>query len=441
MDRRPSKRKGRQATRKGAYGQVSQAKSLKVKRKRKGALGAIAVVLLFAAVAVLAFPHVRAFVTQTPAGGPRTVLTQQRVDIAIERLELPTPDLSALAYVDSTSLIGPRFEGVEVGEVQRHISGASEVFTQKVTAVAQYTNKSVKITVPVSFEFTYDDGNDTWEQGPVTEEGYTVQPVAPPSATAIANNIGELLGSYDGRLASEFDGASSTVVSQLTVEGGTMEVNLLKSRQEETATMTVTCKVDWSDEKGWVPVVVGTTTPKITDKSVMSKLSCKPGALVRLQGTLVAEGNGYLLRLDGPMRLTMDGRSWDLDVVSLVPGSDMACYFDPPVVETQRPQDAEGEAEGAAEEAANDAEVIDPDAEGAEGGESDTQADGEDSEEEAPEEKRETVEISSLVGYRVSVVGTISLTGNASGVGSSPSGDSWGKIYPVQVTLSEVQKL
>ncbi len=438
MDRRPSKRKGRQATQKGAYGQVAQAKSLKVKRKRKGALGAIVVVLLFSVVAVLAFPQARAFITQTPVGGPRTVLTQQRVDIAIERLELPAPDLSGLAYVDAASLIGPRFEDVEVGEVQKHISGATEVFTQKVTATAHYTNKSVKITVPVSFEFTYDDGNDTWEQGPVTEEGQTVQPVAPPSATAIANNIGELLGSYDSQLASEFEGASSTVVSQLTAEGGTMEVNLLKSRQEETVTMTVTCKVDWSDEKGWIPVVVGTTTPKVTDKSVMSKLSCKPGALVRLQGTLVAEGNGYLLRLDGPMRLTMDGRSWDLDVVSLVPGSDMACYFDPPVVETDQPQAAEDEAERAAEEAANDAEVIDPEDEGAVAAEDDAV---ENSEEEEPEKKRDTVEISTLVGYRVSVVGTISLTGNKSGVGNSPSDDSWGKIYPVQVTLSEVQKL
>lgn len=436
MDHRPSKRKGRQAIRKGAYGQVAQAKSLKVKRKRKGALGAIAVVLLFAVVAVLAFPQVRAFITQTPVSGPRTVLTQQRVDIAIERLELSTPDLSALAYVDATSLIGPRFEDVEVGEVQTHISGSSEVFSQKVTATAHYTNKSVKVTVPVSFEFTYDDKNDTWEQGPPTEEGRTVQPVAPPSATAIANNIGELLSSYNSQLASDFEGASSTVVSQLTAEGGTMEVNLLKSRQEETATMTVTCKVDWSDEKGWVPVVVGTTTPIITDKSVMSKLSCKPGALVRLQGTLAAEGNGYLLRLDGPMRLTMDGRSWDLDVVSLVPGSAMECYFDPPVVEADEPDAVEGEAQETADEAASDAEVIAPEGEGAEG------AEGQNPEaEEEPEEKRETVEISSLVGYRVSVIGTISLTGNESGVGSSPSGDSWGKIYPVQVTLSEVQKL
>ncbi|MBB3171264.1 hypothetical protein [Parvibacter caecicola] len=426
MDRRPAKRKNRRATRAGSYGRVAQAKSLKVKRKRKGALGALAVVLLFAAVAVLAFPQVRAFITHTPVGGPRTVLTQQRVDIAIDRLELPAPDLSSLAYVDAASLIGPRFEDVVVGEVQTHLSGSTELFAQKVTATAHYTNKSVKVTVPISFEFTYDDKNDTWEQGPAVQEGFEVQPVAPPSATAIANNIEELLASYNSQLAAEFEGASSTVVSELTAEGGTMEVNLLKSRAEETATMTVTCKVDWSAEKGWVPVVVATSTPKVTDKSVMSKLNCKEGALVRLQGTLAVEGSDYLLRLDGPMRLTMDGRSWDLDVVNLVPTSQMACYFDPPVVEA--PQDEEAPS-GEEPDQPQDAEVVDPEGEGEPGA-------GDEAEEEEPEEKRETVELSSLVGYRVSVTGTIALTGDASGVASS-----WGKVYPVQVNITEVQKL
>ncbi len=434
MDRRPSKRKGRQASQRSPYGRVSQAKSFKVKRKRKGILGALVVVALFAVVAVLAFPQVRAFITQTPVGGPRTVLTQQRVDVAFDRMELPAPDLSSFAYVDTASFIGPRFEGIEVGDVQKHISGSREIYSQKVTATALYTNKSVKVTVPISFEFTYDDANDTWEQGAVTEEGCTVEPVAPPSATAIADNIDTLLGAYDSQLASDFEGASSTVVSQLTAEGGTMEVNLLKSRQEETATMTVTCKVEWSDEAGWVPVVVATSTPKITDKSVMSKLTCDEGALVRLQGTLAKEGDGYLLRLDGPMRLTMDGRSWDLDVVSLVPASGTLCYFDPPIVEADEPEEAAKEAEEAEEEASEDAEVIDAEGEPAE------EAEGEEEAEKEEESKRETVEISSLVGYRVSVTGTISLTGNESGVTSSPSGDSWGKIYPVQVTLTEVQK-
>lgn len=431
MDRRPSKRKGRQATRKGAYGQVAQAKSLKVKRKRKGALGAIAVVLLFAVVAVVAFPQVRAFITHTPVGGPRTVLTQQRVDIAVDRLELTVPDLSHLAYVDATSLIGPRYENVEVGEVQTHLSGGNELFTQKVTATAYYTNKSVKITVPVSFEFTYDDKNDTWEQGPVVQEACIVEPTAPPSATAIANNIDALLSGYNNQLAADFEGASSTVVSQLTAEGGTIEINLLKSRPEETATMTVTCKVDWSDEKGWVPVVVSTTTPKITDKSVMSKLNCRDGALVRLQGTLALEDGAYLLRLDGPMRLTMEGRSWDLDVMSLVTSSQMECYFDPPVVEAEPQGEGNGEPpEEEGGEGEEGAEVIDPE------GEEAVDDDPDEEPEEEPESKRETVEISSLVGYRVSVTGTIALTGNESGVGSS-----WGKIYPVQVTISEVQKL
>lgn len=427
MDRRPAKRKNRRATRAGTYGRVAQAKSLKVKRKRKGALGALAVVLLFAVVAVVAFPQVRAFITHTPVGGPRTVLTQQRVDIAIDRLELPAPDLSSLAYVDATSLIGPRFEDVVVGEVQTHLSGSTELFTQKVSATAHYTNKSVKVTVPISFEFTYDDKNDTWEQGPAVQEGFEVVPVAPPSATAIANNIDELLASYNSQLAAEFEGASSTVVSELTAEGGTMEVNLLKSRAEETASMTVTCKVDWSAEKGWVPVVVATSTPKVTDKSVMSKLSCKEGALVRLQGTLAVEGSDYLLRLDGPMRLTMDGRSWDLDVVNLVPTAHMACYFDPPVVEA--PQGGEEAPSDEETDQPQDAEVVDPEGEEA-------PAEGEEAEEEEPEEKRETVELSSLVGYRVSVTGTIALTGNDSGVASS-----WGKVYPVQVSITEVQKL
>jgi hypothetical protein len=240
------------------YGTVSAAKA---QNKRTGQKGAVVIGLVICALVVAG---IAAFVSMSGIldsdstdDAQRVSLSESRINEGLEAANLATPELSQFAYVTQDQLIGPKFQDITVEEPVNLGTSQNKVIESTVKANAIFKNKGVEITVPVTLAFQYDYANETWVPQTIETGQMTGKPLASASVTAITNNLNEILAAGDATYGETMKDATIVKTnSNLTVDGGTLSIELSKSEEKEDKsveirTSTVELLVSWSDTDGW----------------------------------------------------------------------------------------------------------------------------------------------------------------------------------------------
>lgn len=320
-----------------AYGQV---KPLQKKRSRKGAIAAIVVIAAVVIAAVVAAPKIiesmRPDQMLPSTAGPVTTLTTKRVSEDLENADIPLPDLSAYSYILTDDLIGPRFSLPDIEDMVQTVSGSNPVYSQKITTKATYNNKGIRIIVPISMVYTYNESGQTWvHDEPVLGTPETT-PLSAASYEAVLADIDLIIRDYDDAdYKALFRTAEVTShTSNLTKDGGTIAVGLYAQTESHTASSTATVELTWDNAKGWVAAITEVSTPERAERNLKEEIlakeeeekakkeeeeyaneerpqyyiECSSNDVVEFNGKMTKAGNGYLLTLNDPLRLTLDGK-------------------------------------------------------------------------------------------------------------------------------------
>lgn len=191
----------------------------------------------------------------------REPLSEGRATTSLDGAGMTAPDVSKYAYVAQDELIGPRFTDIKVQEPTNLDAPADVVVECTVTATATFKNKGVEISVPVTLPFTYSVDTQSWVPGSLTQGDSVSTPLASAKASDILEHLDEVLYAYDSTYAEDMaDAKIVKTTSDLTVEGGTITVDLSKQAEYEEEdgkkfnqlrTCTVELAVIWSNDAGW----------------------------------------------------------------------------------------------------------------------------------------------------------------------------------------------
>ncbi len=341
----------------GSYGQV---KPIQKKRSRKGAIAAVAVIAAVVIAAIVAAPRI--IDAMSPAqmlpstSGPVTVLTTSRVSDDLENMDIPMPDLGTYSYILTDDLIGPRFSLPDIEDMMQTVSGDQPSYSQKITTKATYNNKGIRIIVPISVVYTYDEAGQTWTHGEPTLGTAETEPLSAASYEAVLEDIDLIIRNYeDESFKTLFKGAEITgQTPSLTKDGGTIAVNLFSQTETQTASAVATVALTWDGAKGWVASIAETTAPEVTERDLKQEIldkeqeeadqaeeeayaneakpqyhiECTNADVVEFNGKMTRSGNGYLLTLNDPLRLTLDGELCYVHTIALTFGEyeDYAVY-------------------------------------------------------------------------------------------------------------------
>ncbi len=305
------------------YGSISPARSQKIHHRRHGiAVALIAGVLLGTLVAIGVFLVVP-LVTHSSFGAPtqRVALTTNRVESVLNSTGIERPELSSYSYVNATNLIGPTFSDVAIAEDEAQ---AAQSETKTATATATFRNGDLTASIPVSIDFTYDSGQETWLPGPIQTGDMKVTPLQGPNATAICESLNELLSTSYGSVVSTFNGITPSISSSLNAEGGTITANYSKEDGRRLLTCTVTLLVNWEENRGWVPTISSVSDIHINERTPNYTLTCKVGDLVELSGLVSGQAGNLILRFDDDLRLIVDGNTWDINSIAFTLPDDIS---------------------------------------------------------------------------------------------------------------------
>lgn len=300
------------------YGTVAPARAQQKKEGNRAAkaIGAaiVAIALLAAAGFVISshFSNFSLFGQNTY----RVVLSEDRVNSDLNAANLTLPDLSGYQYVSTASVTGPKYDDLVIGDVEE---GADGTATRKVTGTAQYTNKSLKVSIPISTTYTYLPNSETWEMGEIVQEDAVVKPLTAPSTSYFTSGLSALLDAYSPGMAAKYEGAQNDAKSELTEEGGKLYVSLMKVDDRTTYTCDLEIDVVWEDGKGWVASIVSADEDKTTEAKPPASLKCSSGDTVTVSGVVSGTaGSRLTLNLDQETELTIDGNRFDTKTLSLL---------------------------------------------------------------------------------------------------------------------------
>ena len=216
------------------------------------------------------------------------------------------------------------------------VSGQNPVYSQKVTTKATYNNKGIRIIVPISMVYTYDEANETWvHDEPVLGTPETT-PLSAASYDAVLADIDLIVRGYeDDNFKALFKTAEATShTSELTKDGGTIAVGLYAQTETQTAKATITVELTWDNAKGWVPAITEASAPEVAERNLKQEIldkkeeeaakkeeeeyaneerpqyhiECTSSQVVEFEGKMTKAGNGYVLTLNNPLRLTLDDK-------------------------------------------------------------------------------------------------------------------------------------
>lgn len=251
---------------KASYGTVEAAQPRNVKKGARIAIIVAIVIVILAALAGAAFLFTQGTFTETPAAEEtqRVPLSDARVIAAFDEVAMDAPDISQYAYVSQDALIGPKFSDIVLNEPTNLGTAANQIIECTATATATFKNKGIEIVVPVTLPFEYSPEGETWVPGEITRGEATATPLASPSATDIIANLNGILATNDPTYGEAMaDAEIMKTTSDLTIDGGTIGVELSKSIESEAdgvvrtelRTSSVTLAVAWSPTEGWLVTV------------------------------------------------------------------------------------------------------------------------------------------------------------------------------------------
>lgn len=300
------------------YGTVAPARA---QQKREGnraakAIGAaIVAIALLAAAGFVISSHFSSF-SLFGQNTYRVVLSEDRVNSDLNAANLTLPDLSGYQYVSTASVTGPKYDDLVIGDVEESADGTA---TRKVTGTAQYTNKSLKVSIPISTTYTYLPNSETWEMGEIVQEDAVVKPLTAPSTSYFTSGLSALLDAYSPGMAAKYEGAQNDAKSELTEEGGKLYVSLMKVDDRTTYTCDLEIDIVWEDGKGWVASIVSADEDKTTEAKPPASLKCSSGDTVTVSGVVSGTaGSRLTLNLDQETELTIDGNRFDTKTLSLL---------------------------------------------------------------------------------------------------------------------------
>lgn len=300
------------------FGGIAPARAQQKKESNRGAKAvgaAIVAIALIAAVGFVASSHFSGF-SLFGSNSFRVALSEERVNSDLGNTSLTLPDLSGYQYVSTAALTGPRYSDVLIAEVEE---GADGEATRTVTGTAQYTNKSIKVTIPVTVDYAYSPENETWEIGEIVQGEALVEPSAAPSTSYFTGELPALLDAYSAGMAAKYEGCQNDARSELTEEGGMLYVSLMKVDDRTTYTCDLEIEVVWDEAKGWVPAIVSAKEDKNTTPKPPASLKCNSGDTVTVTGTVSGTaGSRLTLNLDKETELTIDGNRFDTSTLSLM---------------------------------------------------------------------------------------------------------------------------
>lgn len=300
------------------YGGVAPARAQQKKESNRGAkaIGAaiVAVALLAAAGFVIGshFSNFSLFGQNTY----RVALSEERVSSDLGAANLTLPDLSGYQYVSTAAVTGPKYDDIVISDVEESADGTA---TRAVTGTAQYTNKSLKVSIPISTTYTYLPASETWEMGEIVQGDAMVKPSAAPSTSYFTGELPALLDAYSPGMAAKYEGAQNDAKSELTEEGGKLYVSLMKVDDRTTYTCDLEIDVTWEDGKGWVAAIASANEDKTTEARPPASMKCSSGDTVTVSGVVSGTaGSRLTLNLDQETELTIDGNRFDTKTLSLL---------------------------------------------------------------------------------------------------------------------------
>lgn len=215
----------------------------------------IAIVILILALLVIEFKPFGWFSDDFTAEPPSELQVQKE----FENATLPKPDLEVFRYVDTDGVEMTNLGEYDTGTVQYAGTGNERVATCEVSASATYENDNILIIEPLYMTMTYDKGNGSWTGSNPRTGTIEAAPLSEPDPSLIADNIFNILKSYDASLADMYADAEVTEESTLGNNGGTIVFTLTKTPETpeggtsaEPLTCTVNSEITWNDSLGWV---------------------------------------------------------------------------------------------------------------------------------------------------------------------------------------------
>lgn len=300
------------------YGGVAPARAQKNQESNRGAKAIGAAIVAIALLAAIGFVASSHFSNFSLFGGStfRVALSEERVNSDLNNAELTLPDLTGYQYVSTAALTGPRYSDVTIGDVEE---GSDDWATRTVSGSAQYTNKSLRVTIPLTVDYTYLPEQETWEMGEIVQGEPLVEPSAAPSTSYFTGELPSLLDAYSPGFAAKYEGCQNDARSELTEEGGMLYVSLMKVDDRTTYTCDLEIEVVWDDVKGWVATITSAKEDKSTTPKPPASLKCNSGDTVTVSGTVSGTaGSRLTLVLDQETELTIDGNRFDTSSLSLL---------------------------------------------------------------------------------------------------------------------------
>lgn len=300
------------------YGGVAPARAQQKQESNRGAKAigaAIVAVALLVAVGFVASSHFSNF-SLFGQNTYRVALSEERVNSDLGAASLTLPDLSGYQYVSTAAVTGPKYEDVVIGDVEEDADGTA---SRDVTGTAQYANKSLKISIPISTTYTYNPDSETWEMGEIVQGDAVVKPSAAPSTSYFTGELPALLDAYSSGMAAKYEGAQNDARSELTEEGGKLYVSLMKVDDRTAYTCDLEIDVTWEDGKGWVAAITSAEEDKTTEARPPASMKCSSGDTVTVSGVVSGTaGSRLTLNLDQETELTIDGNRFDTKTLSLL---------------------------------------------------------------------------------------------------------------------------
>lgn len=297
-------------------GNSQRKESSKGARILKRTLAAVAVIVCIAALAYFAVTTAFRMIDSSLEQKQMTALSERTALANLNSAGLGTPDLSAFAHIETGNLIGPRIEGVEVGELTQ-VGDASGEQQRTVVATAAYRNNSVEIAVPLTQLYRYDDKAGSWAPDPVEVGAPSVTPLRGPSTYALEQALPDLLSAHSPDVAQQFEGCNVSIDSSMTEKGGLAIATLSKEQNKKLSECEVTINASWSATQGWQLTV--TSVSKVATSDVANStnvgdptmsLTCNAGDLVELDGTIESVNGTAVLRTSETIQVSLGGKRY-----------------------------------------------------------------------------------------------------------------------------------
>ncbi len=265
----------------------------------------VVVCIIAIALVVISVAFQPADISDQPAETDTVDLSEETVLTSLNNTDIPAPDLSSYAYVDTEDLTGPRFENISIGEP--FIDGATQQTYRVATVTATYQNNSITASTTLLQRFIYDENTASWTGGDISQGALTVEPTAPLSTSIIEENLPTLLENYDASLAKQFEDCSVILWPSLSTEGGTVRAMLSKTEENETLTCTASINVSWINGKGWdinIDSVTDVETSTINENATDTDF--EEDSTVELTGTIEMRDEIVLLRTFEDVQINID---------------------------------------------------------------------------------------------------------------------------------------